>query len=1123
MRENFSSYYETLKEEIQYFDKQKTGFITFSSFRNVLEKLQIQLDNEIIEYLIFVMKSFNNEGSSYSENLLPSLYDLKYDNFLENILNDNNNNNHSSFLLESQVNNSRKAEMVVEPANSQVEALAKHSNSANQAEVNTNEFDEFSSFDEQNVRESYAHLINKIIYYSLNYENLDPKANSFSLLENNFGCNNINYNSHNINHDNFTRKNALNIMYECNYFDTFAFIFFNDTGHFSSRLANDVNHNGNNNILRFNHEKKYDFISNSICFKTLFLITNTNEYNINNSKEININNSWTQVNEIHDKSINSNKILVQAIEFFEFLKFDFSKLEKYIIIRNLGIVKENNLKIDFFSSHELDKKYMTFENFVNNSKIDFLKFKSHLFEAYYNNSCTSLLNISANERNKNIKNNFSENKSHINKTEHMLIKDKLLLEIIDLQANEAFKNSISKIKAAFEKIAVHIFKLVIISIFYEVDSELRSLQSLENNGNKSGNNINNSNRAQYGSEDMEEIIISVLNKILFFQNDICFSSKEGNHDIDHNPSIKISNNEYKSLIDLFEFKNILNKINLIECFNQSKPTLERIRNNNHVNYDINYKENHNSIGFAKEENLIFIFLEKILFNYNFNQFNNCKNPNYDENNRHSKDDTNKNNDTGIYKKHLLKSEIKEIINANYSHLANIIDLNNHKAENSKQSILFNVLSSNNKILSYINTIKINFKSLSDLIEEEMRKNSFNRTENKNDFHLIYNNAIKEIFKIKFDIKKDFVNQLLEYNFLEKLKSFKNIFDKDKFLLLLNNFLNRKNIEQENYNFKKIENLCNNNTSNSFQANKFKNESMQNLEKKNFILNQKHEKVCLKDLLSFCKEYGIVKKPFVLYHSLPDNLFTEDSHSNFNKKEILINKLLENIYPEGIENKKMNSNSECFHDIKYNNDTAFNEINTMNMSLNNMAKKDLKIIDEVFDNNINNNNYNNNNSCKKDFSEESAPISIQSVFRASEEFLKKFEKKPSEKHIEKPIINNSNRDIITKEKPDKTNNKDIESIHNIDNRVNSSTISYIKNDNHSTIEPKKRNFISISINTVEEKPYILEDEDAYYDNFIIRSLETDHKRNVTESLDLNKKFIFELDNKGILSTIINIYL
>ena len=81
--QKFKDIYEPLKKEIFFFDPELTGFISFLNFRRILERLKVSLDNDLIEYVIYLMKNFNGELEYGKSDHMPSLYDLKYKNLLD--------------------------------------------------------------------------------------------------------------------------------------------------------------------------------------------------------------------------------------------------------------------------------------------------------------------------------------------------------------------------------------------------------------------------------------------------------------------------------------------------------------------------------------------------------------------------------------------------------------------------------------------------------------------------------------------------------------------------------------------------------------------------------------------------------------------------------------------------------------------------------------------------------------------------------------------------------------------------------------------------------------------------------------------------------------------------------
>lgn len=62
---------EILNVSLKSYDKNNTGYITFLQLRKILDSIKINLKDELIEYLIYLMKAFKHEKSA-------SLEDLKY-------------------------------------------------------------------------------------------------------------------------------------------------------------------------------------------------------------------------------------------------------------------------------------------------------------------------------------------------------------------------------------------------------------------------------------------------------------------------------------------------------------------------------------------------------------------------------------------------------------------------------------------------------------------------------------------------------------------------------------------------------------------------------------------------------------------------------------------------------------------------------------------------------------------------------------------------------------------------------------------------------------------------------------------------------------------------------------
>jgi Ca2+-binding EF-hand superfamily protein len=59
-------------------DLEKKGFISFLNLRKILENVNLDLEDKYIEYLIYVMKSFNDDNTNLDE--------LKYSVFIQSII-----------------------------------------------------------------------------------------------------------------------------------------------------------------------------------------------------------------------------------------------------------------------------------------------------------------------------------------------------------------------------------------------------------------------------------------------------------------------------------------------------------------------------------------------------------------------------------------------------------------------------------------------------------------------------------------------------------------------------------------------------------------------------------------------------------------------------------------------------------------------------------------------------------------------------------------------------------------------------------------------------------------------------------------------------------------------------
>ena len=67
---------ERLNDSIKSIDKNNTGFITFQQLRKILDSIKINLSDELVEYLIYLMKCFTNDSNTSLEDLRYSVYTL---------------------------------------------------------------------------------------------------------------------------------------------------------------------------------------------------------------------------------------------------------------------------------------------------------------------------------------------------------------------------------------------------------------------------------------------------------------------------------------------------------------------------------------------------------------------------------------------------------------------------------------------------------------------------------------------------------------------------------------------------------------------------------------------------------------------------------------------------------------------------------------------------------------------------------------------------------------------------------------------------------------------------------------------------------------------------------------
>jgi hypothetical protein len=70
----------TLLTEVQKYDPNKTGYISFENLRKILSTIDIKLNEDLVEYFIFLLKKFQDENSSFG--------DLRYENILNLLVED---------------------------------------------------------------------------------------------------------------------------------------------------------------------------------------------------------------------------------------------------------------------------------------------------------------------------------------------------------------------------------------------------------------------------------------------------------------------------------------------------------------------------------------------------------------------------------------------------------------------------------------------------------------------------------------------------------------------------------------------------------------------------------------------------------------------------------------------------------------------------------------------------------------------------------------------------------------------------------------------------------------------------------------------------------------------------
>jgi len=722
LKENFSDSFDSIKEEFSLHDTNKTGFITFSSFRSVLENQQIQLEKDILEYLIYIMKKFEYETYDKIDDndYLPSLYDLKYGNFLE-IINEkifiNINKDFSNLKNDINIKDFNKAK-----TSTDLNFISKN-NSQNENISNSIKEEIIKLFSNENKTEDiYKDILNKILIEFLTDSNLQ-KIN----------------------------KNYLNVN-NLNYYSIFEY--------FLSNLNHKRKLNENNNIITNNH--------------------------INlNLKE-------------------NNSIDIEPENLFKILNINLTDIEKIIVVENTKTISEKNIldkiKNDKNFSYE---KYMV-ENIINFSKFQFDLLEISIFN-FRNSVNENLSNNCQNKFSKSekiIQNNYTKDVVILTKKdEEYNLKNNLLIEIIDLNSNQTYKNSILIIKNNFEKL----YNLILIFVVGYIFKEVEKIK-----------NISNSQIEQFN------LISEIRNLNLI---------KELFKDINQKFYAVESNNDFSVISNIFRF---LISYQALICKEDNK-------------------------------NLPFSAVLKIIFNYLENE-SKTKN---------------------------VRKTISDIVNKNFDLLKFFFEINPinrnlntlFSDENPFKENLFNIFKS----------IQVCFNNISLIIEKEMLRNNFSKNERVQDYNYIYNLALKEIIEnMKLDTQKNLEN-LFEETLFSKIKTFKSIFiDEEKFILLLNSFVNISNYDLANI-------------KDNFQVNRYKNDTLQNLEKQIHFFRRNNEKIKIGDFIQFCKQYDLFNKLLVLLCDIPIDFYcleNVDKNDHF-EFHIHIQKIVRYIYP--VDNlKQINS-------------------------------------------------------------------------------------------------------------------------------------------------------------------------------------------------------------------------
>lgn len=499
---------------------------------------------------------------------------------------------------------------------------------------------------------------------------------------------------------------------------------------------------------------------------------------------------------------------------FEILHIEFSELEKIIFTEQFKIKFDNLINLE----EEINKRTFDLNNYLKNNFIDYNKLILELFEIFFSKLNEEILN-----------NNFSNN--------HCEFENVKINLNINFDKNHG-ENKIHQVNSS-EKVQNDNLDLNLKNTFLLEIIDFESLKDykeikaiLIKNLYQLINNV--SMQIAYSTfKEVENELISIGN-----------FEKNEEMNLDFQKIIIVLNNISEIIfgLKLENYKKPDTGSNFIEIFDLLKAIIlidceicnnQKVSNNNYDQAFINFhkwfllyfKKNvniKNIYDTIKESFLIF----KIFFSINNKTVQNINN------------------------------------NSDYS-----LAFTKNESEFMQDKIILNIIE-----------LKKNFKDLSNIIDNEMLRNDFQKKENIQQYNFIFNMAIKDIFETKISLENLWKN-LFEINPFDKLKNFQKVIpDKERFLFLINVFMNIN----EEY------------TESITQANCFKNEKTKNIEKLFQQFNKINKKISLKNLINFCKHYSIFQKEYILLSDFPSNKYF-DNH--LNQLHISLEYLIDLIYPK----------------------------------------------------------------------------------------------------------------------------------------------------------------------------------------------------------------------------------